>query len=225
MDGIHDLGGMHGFDEVPKVESPFHEDWERVAFAVNLLLGLQEVKNLDETRHAVERLPPEDYLALPYFGRWIRAIELLCVEKGVVGAAEIERRVEEIRSGEYEVPEVDKPELSRQARAMFESDRFSRAEDGPEPAYESGQRVTVRNQHPDGHTRVPRYIRRATGHIRKYHGVFPLADTAARGVEVLEPVYSVGFTQRELWGPGHSTTDRLYIDQWESYLRLAAEPE
>ena len=39
MDGIHDLGGMSGFGgvEVERDEPVFHETWESLAFALNLL--------------------------------------------------------------------------------------------------------------------------------------------------------------------------------------------
>ena len=38
---------------------------------------------LDEFRDAIERIPPEEYLAASYYERWLRAIETLLDEKGV----------------------------------------------------------------------------------------------------------------------------------------------
>jgi hypothetical protein len=39
-DGIHDLGGMHGFGAVvaPSGEAPYHERWEARVFALHLLV-------------------------------------------------------------------------------------------------------------------------------------------------------------------------------------------
>jgi hypothetical protein len=39
-DGIHDLGGMHGFGAVvaPAGEAPYHERWEARVFALHLLV-------------------------------------------------------------------------------------------------------------------------------------------------------------------------------------------
>jgi hypothetical protein len=39
-DGIHDLGGMHGFGAVvaPGGEAPYHERWEARVFALHLLV-------------------------------------------------------------------------------------------------------------------------------------------------------------------------------------------
>ena len=54
MNGIHDLGGMHGFgaiDSVPN-EPVFHEPWEARAFALNFVSAASGYRNVDEFRHA-----------------------------------------------------------------------------------------------------------------------------------------------------------------------------
>lgn len=218
MNGVHDLGGMHCFGEVPMDDALFHDDWERIVFAVSRLFSFEAGLEVDEKRYAIEQLDPEDYLRLPYFGRWLLADEALCIEKGLLEEEEIKERLAEIKSGEYDLPEREDPELARQARERFEADRFSKIEDDHEPAFEPGDEVIVKNRHPAGHYRAPRYTRRASGIIRRHHGAFPLADAAARGETVPEPVYSVEFTLRELWGPDHAETDTLRIDMWESYI-------
>lgn len=221
MNGIHDLGGMDGFGAVPKDDATFHEDWERVAFALSLLNRLRTGYELDEKRHAVERIDPAAYLSLPYFGRWIVAEEKLSAEKGILDEGAVEQRVAEIEAGEYEVPEREDPVIAAQAREMFESDRFSVLEAEIEPTFESGDDVVVRNQHPRGHTRAPRYARRSNGVVRVHRGSLPLPDAAADGEDAVEPVYSVEFTGRELWGPDGSESDVLHLDLWESYLEPA----
>ena len=65
MDGIHDLGGRQGFGGslAERDEGVFHDDWERRVFAIaSLLMGLG-CFNIDEFRHAIERLDPLAYLA------------------------------------------------------------------------------------------------------------------------------------------------------------------
>ena len=39
MDGIHDVGGMHGFGQVPELtaDGPFAEPWEGKAFVIGAL--------------------------------------------------------------------------------------------------------------------------------------------------------------------------------------------
>jgi nitrile hydratase len=47
------------------------------------------VYNLDEFRDAVERIPPQEYLASSYYEKWFRAISTLLVEKGVLTPEEV----------------------------------------------------------------------------------------------------------------------------------------
>ena len=91
MSRINDVGGMVGFP--PIVEEPdepaFHADWEAHVFALNGAMVRRGVYTLDEFRDAVERIPPQDYLAASYYEKWFRAITTLLAEKGVVGAEEL----------------------------------------------------------------------------------------------------------------------------------------
>src|SRR5438067_13463686 len=94
MDGMHDLGGRQGFGPVRYTVNAraFHAPWEvRVnslyAFAVRL-----GIFNMDEYRHAIERMEPRHYLAAGYYERSLTGLASLCVEKGIVSRAELERR-------------------------------------------------------------------------------------------------------------------------------------
>jgi nitrile hydratase subunit beta len=82
---VHDIGGQSGFGPVPvdDDEPPFHADWEARVHALTLALLRNRAFNTDEFRDAIERIPPEDYLAASYYERWARAIETLLTEKGV----------------------------------------------------------------------------------------------------------------------------------------------
>jgi hypothetical protein len=90
------------------------------------------------------------------------------------------------------------------------------------PRFAVGQAVLIRNIHPLGHTRVPRYVRGRRGEIAIDHGVFVFPDSHAAG-EGSQPqhVYSVRFTARELWGPTASPRDTVYVDLWDDYLEGA----
>jgi nitrile hydratase len=82
--------------------------------------------------------------------------------------------------------------------------------------------VIVRNAHPLGHTRAPRYVRGHRGAITRDHGVFVFPDTyAASGDQRPQHVYSVRFGARELWGPDASARDSVYVDLWDDYLDRA----
>lgn len=218
MNGIHDLGGMHGFGAVPVDEdTSFHADWERRVFALNRLLAMQGVYAVDEFRHGVERMPPATYLDATYFERWLDSLERLCVEKGVIDAEALAECEMTIRTGELAEREQNDPELAHAAREGLETDRFSAVEDGPAPRFAVGDEVVVRNRHIEGHTRTPRYVRRARGTVRRIHGSYPVADAVARGEDDVEPLYSVRFDADELWA-GDTDADALCIDMWDRYL-------
>jgi nitrile hydratase subunit beta len=90
---VHDMGGQTGFGPVPVGEDgepAFGADWEARVYALAAMLrqgrGNGEVGGLfnsDELRNAIERLPPEQYLAASYYERWLGALEVLVEEKGV----------------------------------------------------------------------------------------------------------------------------------------------
>jgi hypothetical protein len=91
MGRINDVGGMQGFASIVREadEPPFHADWEAHVFAINRALLRHGTYNLDEFRDAIERMPPQDYLAASYYERWLAGITTLLVEKGVLTEAEL----------------------------------------------------------------------------------------------------------------------------------------
>ena len=239
MDGVHDMGGMHGFGGIPEDDASFHADWERTAYALNKLLRMQGHYNSDEYRHSVERMDPASYLAASYFERWFTGVERLVVEKGLLSEAEIDARTAAIRAGEYDAEgdEDEGPsgagavelhseaadaddELVARARETFRRGAASGRDgqtDARTPRFEPGDDVAVRNVHPPGHTRAPRYCRRTTGTVRRVVGEFALPDASAHGEHRVEPVYVVEFDANDLWG-AETDADAVNLDMWESYL-------
>jgi nitrile hydratase beta subunit len=159
-------------------------------------------------RHAIERIPPAGYLASSYYERWMRAVQTLLVEKGVLGREAL------IRSGA--LAENDAQALAAAEVAPVKSSaRRLRAK------YRAGDRVRARNLNPAGHTRLPRYVRGRTGVIRHDQGVFVFPDTNAHQAgENPQHVYLVEFDAHELWGK--RARERVYLDLWEDYLEPAA---
>lgn len=92
MTRIHDVGGMHGFGAVEREddEPVFHAVWEGRVFATVRLLLERGVFELDELRHAIERMDPQDYLEASYYERWLAAVERLLLEKGVLERGELD---------------------------------------------------------------------------------------------------------------------------------------
>ena len=80
------MGGQAGFGPVPAGEDgsvPFAADWEARVYALATMLRRRGVINDHELRDAIERLPPQQYLAASYYERWLGALELLVAEKGI----------------------------------------------------------------------------------------------------------------------------------------------
>ncbi len=92
MARVHDLGGSSG----GPIDKSQHqtEDWERLADAVNIALGIKGLQTTDEHRRAIESL--ENYRELGYYERWVAATEKLLVEKGILTREEIDQRSAEV---------------------------------------------------------------------------------------------------------------------------------
>ena len=82
MNGVHDMGGQQDIGplQYEKDEPVFHEPWEARVYALNAALVRGGAYTLDQFRDAVERMPPEEYLAASYYERWLHAIEELTRE-------------------------------------------------------------------------------------------------------------------------------------------------
>ena len=77
----------------------------------------------------------------------------------------------------------------------------------------------TRNEHPTGHTRLPRYARGKQGVVIRSHGAQIFPDTNAHGLgEYPQPLYSVRFDARELWGDAAEPRQTVTLDLWDSYL-------
>ncbi len=97
MDGPQDLGGMHGLGPIdPEQDEPvFHAEWERRVLALTLAMGARGEWNIDMSRHARENRDPLDYLSSSYYEIWLKGLEALLAERGLVTPEEIEARMAE----------------------------------------------------------------------------------------------------------------------------------
>src|SRR5712664_823305 len=92
MNGVHDMGGMHGMGpiELEKNEPIFHAPWEGRLFALRRAAGAWRKWNLDTTRHEVELVPPAEYLRLSDVVRQFVAFLETRVKSGLVTRTEVE---------------------------------------------------------------------------------------------------------------------------------------
>jgi len=206
MDGIYDLGGMAGFGPVAAEadEPTFHEPWEATAFRLNVAsISILRAYNVDEYRHAIERMDPVHYLQARYYERVLTGVATLLVEKGVVSLGELEERA----GGRFL--------LARPPRSNVDDGRG----ESSKPRFSLGARVRVRDVHQPGHTRVPRYVRGRSGVVVQVAPDFTYPDANAHGLPVRrEPTYHVEFAAAELWANDAEPAGSIVVDLWESYL-------
>jgi nitrile hydratase len=218
MNGIHDMGGMHGFGKVePEPDEPvFHAPWEGRCLALNRALGYTGIWTIDQTRAGIEELPPDVYLSSSYYKKWALRLENLVVAMGLAGADEI-KAGHALRPGKT---------LKRKLAAADVPNTLSRGSFARPPSaaarFKTGDRVRTKNIHPATHTRLPRYTRGRTGVIEALRGCHVFPDTAALGQgDHPQWLYTVLFEGRELWGDSAEPTLQVSIEAFEPYLEPA----
>src|SRR5437764_8452386 len=96
MNGIHDMGGMHGFGPVLREENEpvFHEPWEGRALAVRIAFGMKTPAPFPGVgRKYIESIPPAEYLRMSYYERFLESAIRRAIDAGVITEAEFEARL------------------------------------------------------------------------------------------------------------------------------------
>ncbi len=133
-----------------------------------------------------------------YAELWLSACETLLLEKGLVTRSELDET--------FAALGVEKPS----SEGFVVSDR-----------------VVVRDIEPVGHAHLPLFVRGKAGVIERPLGDFafpvmsPPNGTAEAGESSRQPVYSVRFAARELWGPDAPRRDSVNFSIWHDYLMPA----
>jgi nitrile hydratase len=201
MDGVHDLGGKQGFGRVRyTLNAPaFHASWEVKANSLYAFAVRSGMFNMDEYRHAIERMDPRHYLTASYYERSLTSLLTLCVEKGIVPRAELEERA----GGTIPLASPGAPGRSNAAKRE---------------SFKVGDRVRVKLDFVPGHIRMPGYIRGKTGVVVGISPAYPFPDAHAHGVKADdEPTYDVRFRSEDLWPQG-SDSALVHVGVFESYL-------
>jgi nitrile hydratase len=201
MDGMHDLGGRQGFGPVRHSSTAvvFHAEWEKRANALLALAVKHGIFNMDEYRHAIERMEPRHYVSAGYYERSLTGLLTLLVEKGVVAREELER----LAGGP--IP------LSRASAA-------GRPNAPRRDRFKPGDRVRVKEEFVPGHIRMPAYIRGKTGVVVAESPAYPFPDAHAHAVEAAdEPTYDVQFRAEDLWS-NDADPALVHVGVFQSYL-------
>ncbi|MDX1424853.1 MAG: nitrile hydratase subunit beta [Kiloniellales bacterium] len=216
MNGIHDMGGMHGLGpiEIEADEPVFHAAWEGRVIALGDAMGPWGDWSVDRFRYLRETIAPADYLTKPYYEQWLMTFLRLFEEAGLVSEAELASGRPEPGAPGRE-PKIRPADVARVAGR----EDTARREAGAPARFRPGDGVVARVVNPTGHTRLPRYARGKSGIVDRDHGVFVFADANAHGRgEQPQHVYSVRFAARELWGAQAAPGDSVHLDLWDEHL-------
>jgi nitrile hydratase len=201
MDGMHDLGGRQGFGPVRYTldAKAFHAPWEIRANALYGFAVRAGLFNMDEYRHAIERMEPRHYLAAGYYERSLTALATLCVEKGVITREALEQ-------------------LAQGAVPLSAAGGPGRGNAATRHRFQPGDRVRVRADYVPGHVRMPGYVRGKSGTVVGVSPAYPFPDAHAHGVAAEhEPTYDVRFRSQDLW-PDSCDPALIHVGLFESYL-------
>lgn len=215
MDGIHDLGGRHGFGkiDVNEPEVVFHEPYEgRVRAMVNAMTRASDW-NLDWFRHCRELIAPEDYLSRPYFDQWAQTYCAMMINSGWAN-------VEECATGKAINPVSDLPPpiTAEQARGFILKEVRFDAEVSEQPIFKVSDKVRTVSNVTNGHTRLPLYARNRIGYVVAHHGAHIFPDDMAVNKKRHVHLYTIEFNASELWPEVTESIDTVSLDLWEEYL-------
>ena len=98
MRGHHDMGGLPAGPVERKEHDPVL--WEKRVDAIRALLAKRDLLRVDELRRNIEALPPDAYEAMTYYERWISAITSTLLQRGVITADELARKMAEVEARE-----------------------------------------------------------------------------------------------------------------------------
>jgi nitrile hydratase beta subunit len=219
MNGVHDMGGMHGLGPlVPEQNEPvWHAPWEARVYAMSGAMGAWRQWNIDEGRHVLERMPADEYLRATYYEKWLYGLVEKAVRHGLVTREEVATGRADPAAAKVTPPLTAEavPEIQRRGGST------TRAVER-QPIFQVGDAVRTRNIHPPTHTRLPRYARDKPGVVTALHGahVFPDSNASLQG-ENAQPLYTIKFRARDLWGEAANPRDTVCIDLWEDYLAPA----
>ena len=166
MDGIHDLGGRQGFGAVRHTpDAPaFHERWEERVNSLYAFAVRRGIFNMDEYRHAIERMEPRHYLSASYYERSLTSLATLLRREGPASPATSSSgaRTAHFRSS---CPVRRAAATRRRASASC-----------------SAIACACKADHVPGHVRMPAYIRGKVGVVVGESPPYPFPDAHAHGV-------------------------------------------
>jgi nitrile hydratase len=228
MSALSDIGGKSEyFGPIDREadEPVFHEDWERRVFGLNVFVATAlGPPNLDAGRFAMEQLSPEVYHA-SYYHRWFGGLERTLAAAGYldVGTEPVWPRGARVRRAiaTRMLRPMLRPTLPRWLCRLLPRMLGGRRPSLRRPRFAVGDRVRVRAEQADGHTRQPGYVTGRPGIITAQHPAALFADAHAVGRRELQHTYTVEFASADLWGEAAEPGTDVRIELFEPYLEPA----
>jgi nitrile hydratase subunit beta len=210
MSSLHNLGGMQGFGPVWTVPegTAFYSDAERRVF--RLMMGLMAGGwcDTDGFRAEVEGLPVQTYARECFPVNYFLGMEKQLQERGLIQPGDLEAWIKGVKPTE---------------RPATPPRIMANGSEPPAPAlFRVGDEVKIRSFDTQGHNRLPNYLRGQTGTITAERGLTDLPDAlAARAGRKPQPVYTVEFLARDVWGDPTASDDRLSAEIFQDYIEAA----
>ena len=232
VNGVHDLGGTDGLGPVPVPDERAGvraRTGRRRRSACSPCRSGRGSSASTQFRFGIEQMHPAAYLLSPYYEHWMHTVEHYGVAKGVLDEAEIDAAHAVLPREPRRAAAASATTRTcwRSSTAVVKAGAPAGRPSDKAAKFAVGDRVTVIDDSPHGHTRKARYIRGKTGVIELAHGTMIYPDSAGNGgAEAPEHVYTVKFTNEELWGAEAAEPNGVvYFDVWEPYIVPAAGPE
>jgi hypothetical protein len=217
MNGVHDMGGMHGMGSIQyeRNEPVFHEPWEALLFALNRAVRAWGKWTTDASRDAVELIPAPEYLRMSYYEQRLHALIELMVKSGGWSLARKLRAASRRRARPRPLPRLLRVPFrvwSRRVNLRAEKYRWrlaSRWASAYAPA--TSIRLVTRDC-------------RATRAASLAQSIWTMASTSSRTPTPMPWARSrntctqCGSPRASCGGSKPSGRDAVYLDMWDDYL-------
>ena len=208
MDGIHDLGGRQGFGRVR------HSPTRRPSTAIGRSASTRSIRsrsrlgifNMDEYRHAIERMEPRHYVSASYYERSLTSLATLSSRRAWSARRARAARERRVSAG---VAERAGPHQRRRRASAFGSATRSSCAPTTFPGTSACRPTSAASAASSSASRPP----------------YPFPDAHAHGVAAAdEPTYDVRFSSAELWPNSrrHGVRPRRRVPELPGRARLTA---
>ena len=226
MNGIHDMGGMHGFGRVEREDERARlprDVGRRASSGSAARAACSGIFNIDESRHAIERMAPVDYLGL----------ELLrALARSQRAPARREGRDHARGAGAPHGPAGRRDRSGAAALGPQAARAHAARDEGPHAVPAARAAAALRARRPRPHAVTTR--RSGTRGCRATRAASPGSSCACTGPSSFRTPTPTGrassltrstacaSTAPMLWGDSAEPRAPVHLDLWERYLEPAA---